>query len=67
MLPKSDVKADTAIWMGQHITRKGFHLFFQKHRVRWSIRGVVTVSLNEAAHWRETLTKPWRKNGLLFL
>ena len=42
---------------------KGYYLFSLQHRVR-SIRRVVTVSLNEAAHWRETPTKPWRKNGL---
>ena len=52
MLPKSDVKADTVIWMGQHTTRKGLYLFFLQHRVR-SIRRVVTALLNEAAHWRK--------------
>ena len=46
--PQALTLLDIAIGMGQYITRKGFYLFSERHRVR-SIRRVVTASLNEAA------------------
>ena len=46
--PQALTLLDIVIWMGQYITRKGFYLFSERHRVR-SIRRVVTASLNEAA------------------
>ena len=47
--PQALTLLDIVIGMGKpYITRKGFYLFSERHRVR-SIRRVVTASLNEAA------------------